>query len=204
MGKPVWTYPPAGREGPIVHIGSSIGSAVGQVLQVSPKRLRTFVACGSAAGIAATFNAPIAGALFAMEVVLGDPGRGEPVAHCHLIGGRDGDLAPLLGRLPSIRRPRIRAGQRQRAIPVRCFGCARRARVRCIQSHPLWAWRPVRALEDPAMAPRSVSTIMRQVLIDFTEPSGCRAARLSRRSQREIGRLPSRPRSTRQAPAKVC
>jgi len=62
----------AGREGPIVHIGSAIGSAVGQFLQVSAKRMRTFVACGAAAGIAATFNAPIAGALFAIEVVLGD------------------------------------------------------------------------------------------------------------------------------------
>lgn len=62
----------AGREGPIVHIGSAIGSVLGQVLQVSVKNLRTFVACGTAAAIAATFNAPIAGALFAIEVVLGD------------------------------------------------------------------------------------------------------------------------------------
>lgn len=62
----------AGREGPIVHIGSAIGSAVGQFLHVPARRLRTFVACGAAAGIAATFNAPIAGALFAVEVVLAD------------------------------------------------------------------------------------------------------------------------------------
>ncbi len=62
----------AGREGPIAHIGSAIGSALGQFLNVSARRLRTFVACGAAAGIAATFNAPIAGALFAIEVVLGD------------------------------------------------------------------------------------------------------------------------------------
>ncbi len=62
----------AGREGPIVHIGSAIGSAVGQVLQVSATRLRTFVACGAAAAVAATFNAPISGALFSIEVVLGD------------------------------------------------------------------------------------------------------------------------------------
>ena len=62
----------AGREGPIVQIGSALGSAVGQLLQVSARRLRTFVACGAAAGIAATFNAPIAGALFSIEVVLGD------------------------------------------------------------------------------------------------------------------------------------
>lgn len=61
-----------GREGPIAHIGSAIGSGFGQLFAVSPKRMRTFVACGSAAAIAATFNAPISGALFALEVVLGD------------------------------------------------------------------------------------------------------------------------------------
>ncbi len=62
----------AGREGPIVHIGATIGSVLGQVLQASVRNIRTFVACGAAAAIAATFNAPIAGALFAIEVVLGD------------------------------------------------------------------------------------------------------------------------------------
>ncbi len=63
-----------GREGPIVQIGSAIGSTVGQFLQVSPRRLRTLVGCGAAAGVAATFNAPVAGALFAVEVILGDFG----------------------------------------------------------------------------------------------------------------------------------
>lgn len=63
-----------GREGPIVQIGSAIGSTLGQILKVTGSRLRTFVACGTAAGIAATFNAPIAGALFAMEVILSDFG----------------------------------------------------------------------------------------------------------------------------------
>ncbi len=62
----------AGREGPIIQIGSSIGSLTGQFLSVNPARMRTFVACGAAAGIAATFNAPIAGALFAVEVILGE------------------------------------------------------------------------------------------------------------------------------------
>lgn len=62
----------AGREGPIVQIGSAIGSAIGQVLQLPPRGMRTLVGCGAAAGIAATFNAPIAGALFAVEVILGD------------------------------------------------------------------------------------------------------------------------------------
>jgi CIC family chloride channel protein len=63
-----------GREGPIVQIGSAIGSAVGQLLKVSGDRIRTLVGCGAAAGIAATFNAPIAGSMFALEIVLGDFG----------------------------------------------------------------------------------------------------------------------------------
>ena len=64
----------AGREGPIVQIGAALGSALGQALRVSTTQLRTLVGCGAAAGIAAAFNAPIAGALFAVEVLLGDFG----------------------------------------------------------------------------------------------------------------------------------
>jgi len=63
-----------GREGPIVQIGSAIGSSIGQLLRISADRIRTLVGCGAAAGIAATFNAPIAGAMFALEIVLGDFG----------------------------------------------------------------------------------------------------------------------------------
>ena len=63
-----------GREGPIVQIGSAIGSSIGQMLKVSADRMRTLVGCGAAAGIAATFNAPIAGSMFALEVILGDFG----------------------------------------------------------------------------------------------------------------------------------
>ncbi len=62
----------AGREGPIVHIGSAWGSAVGQALKVRPDRLKVFVGCGAAAGIAATFNAPVAGMFFSLEIILGD------------------------------------------------------------------------------------------------------------------------------------
>jgi len=63
-----------GREGPIVQIGSAIGSGIGQVLKISAERIRTLVGCGAAAGIAATFNAPIAGSMFALEIILGDFG----------------------------------------------------------------------------------------------------------------------------------
>jgi len=61
-----------GREGPIIQIGSSIGSTVGQFFKVPQRKLKTLVACGAAAGIAAAFNAPIAGALFAVEIILMD------------------------------------------------------------------------------------------------------------------------------------
>ncbi len=61
-----------GREGPIVQIGSALGSTLGQLLKLSDTRVRNLVACGAAAGIAATFNAPIAGVFFALEIILGE------------------------------------------------------------------------------------------------------------------------------------
>lgn len=61
-----------GFEGPIVQIGASIGSSIGQFFRVPSRRMKTLVGCGAAAGIAAAFNVPIAGALFAIEVVLMD------------------------------------------------------------------------------------------------------------------------------------
>ena len=60
-----------GREGPIAQIGSALGSTLGQLLHLSDERVRNLVACGAAGGIAATFNAHIAGAIFALEVILG-------------------------------------------------------------------------------------------------------------------------------------
>ncbi len=61
-----------GREGPIVQIGSAIGSGIGQLSRLSSQDLRLLVACGAAGGIAATFNAPIAGVFFALELILRD------------------------------------------------------------------------------------------------------------------------------------
>ncbi|MFA5316804.1 MAG: chloride channel protein [Dehalococcoidales bacterium] len=60
-----------GREGPIVQIGSSFGSSIGQWLKLPDETVKMLVACGAAGGIAATFNAPIAGVFFALEVILG-------------------------------------------------------------------------------------------------------------------------------------
>ncbi len=61
-----------GREGPIVQIGSTIGSVLGQLVRAPAPIVRTLVACGAAAGISATFNAPIGGVFFAAEVILGE------------------------------------------------------------------------------------------------------------------------------------
>lgn len=61
-----------GREGPHIHLGASAGSLLGQRLQLPHNALATLVGCGVAAGIAASFNTPLAGVIFALEVVLTD------------------------------------------------------------------------------------------------------------------------------------
>lgn len=61
-----------GPEDPSVQIGANLGSLFGQVLHLSDERVRALVAAGAAAGIAAAFNAPIAGVFFALEIVLGE------------------------------------------------------------------------------------------------------------------------------------
>lgn len=60
-----------GREGPIVQIGAAVGSVLAQRLRLTERRTLALVGAGAAAGIAATFNAPIAGVMFALEVLMG-------------------------------------------------------------------------------------------------------------------------------------
>jgi len=64
----------AGREGPIVQIGAALGSGVGKLFKFSSSRMKSVIAAGAAGGLAATFNAPIGGAMFAAEVLLGEFG----------------------------------------------------------------------------------------------------------------------------------
>lgn len=59
-----------GREGPIVQVGAALASSIGQWVRMPENRLRVLVACGAAGGIAATFNAPITGVFFAVELIL--------------------------------------------------------------------------------------------------------------------------------------
>ncbi|MFV1966350.1 MAG: chloride channel protein [Pirellulaceae bacterium] len=61
----------AGREGPIVQIGSSLGSVAGQYFKLPARHIKVLVAAGAAAGISATFNAPLAGVMFSSEIILG-------------------------------------------------------------------------------------------------------------------------------------
>ena len=62
----------AGRVGPIVQIGAAIGSFFGKLFKLSGRRMKVLIACGAASGIAGIFNAPMAGILFSLEIILGD------------------------------------------------------------------------------------------------------------------------------------
>jgi len=77
-----------GREGPIVHLGASLAAHVAERLKLGPSLARTLLGCGVAGGIAAAFNAPIAGVFFALEVVIGHYGLGAfaPVVIASLVG----------------------------------------------------------------------------------------------------------------------
>jgi chloride channel protein, CIC family len=61
-----------GREGPVATIGAAFGSSMGRFFKLSPEKVRVALACGAAGGIAATFNTPFAGTMFAVEIILGD------------------------------------------------------------------------------------------------------------------------------------
>jgi chloride channel protein, CIC family len=63
-----------GREGPIVQISSALGSTIGQLFRLTEDKIRILIACGAAGGIAATFNAPLAGIFFGLEVILREYG----------------------------------------------------------------------------------------------------------------------------------
>ena len=66
----IGTGAPVGREGPIIQIGSALGSTLGQIIRMSPGERIILVAAGAGSGIAATFNTPIGGVLFAIELMM--------------------------------------------------------------------------------------------------------------------------------------
>lgn len=84
----IGTIASLGREGPIVQIGSAAGSVMNKIANIPGKHRRLVVACGGAAGLSATFNTPIGGAFFMLEVVLGtfSTERFAPVVIASVVG----------------------------------------------------------------------------------------------------------------------
>jgi chloride channel protein, CIC family len=95
----------AGSEGPTAVLGSAIGSAMGRALHFQPRRLKILVGCGAAAGISAAFNAPFAGAFFALEEVLGSFSIGafSPVVIASVVAAIT--VRPFLGSHPAFHIP---------------------------------------------------------------------------------------------------
>ena len=95
----------AGSEGPTAVLGSAIGSGVGRSLRFQPRRLKILVGCGAAAGISAAFNAPFAGAFFALEEVLGSFSIGafSPVVIASVVAAIT--VRPFLGSHPAFHIP---------------------------------------------------------------------------------------------------
>lgn len=96
-----------GSEGPVAVLGATIGSALGRVLRFQPRHIKILVGCGAAAGIAGAFNAPFAGAFFALEEILGSFSIGafSPVVIASVVGALT--VRSFLGTHPAFHMPEM-------------------------------------------------------------------------------------------------
>jgi CIC family chloride channel protein len=94
-----------GSEGPVAVLGSAIGSLLGRLLDIQPRHIKILVGCGAGAGIAGAFNAPFAGAFFALEEILGSFSIGafSPVVIASVVGALT--VRSFLGTHPAFHMP---------------------------------------------------------------------------------------------------
>jgi chloride channel protein, CIC family len=97
----------AGSEGPVAVLGATLGSVLGRRLRIRPRHRKVLVGCGAAAGIASAFNAPLAGAFFALEEILGSfsVGAFSPVVIASVVGSLT--AATFLGSHPIFAMPHV-------------------------------------------------------------------------------------------------
>ena len=96
-----------GSEGPVAVLGAAVGSTLGRAFRFQPRHVKIFVGCGAAAGIAGAFNAPFAGAFFALEEILGSfsVGAFSPVVIASVVGALT--ARSFLGTHPAFHMPEL-------------------------------------------------------------------------------------------------
>ncbi len=107
-----------GREGPIIQIGSSLGSTLGRVMRLATSQKVTLISAGAGAGIAATFNTPLGGVLFATEILLPEISNRTFLPVVIATGSATYTGRVLLGASPAFTVPFFQGGERLSALPV--------------------------------------------------------------------------------------
>ncbi len=107
-----------GREGPIIQIGSSLGSTLGRIMRLSTSQKVTLISAGAGAGIAATFNTPLGGVLFATEILLPEISNRTFLPVVIATGSATYTGRVLLGASPAFTVPRFEGAELISALPA--------------------------------------------------------------------------------------